>query len=219
MYEWPVDAVVAKLDTPVKKLDSGKFRKGVVDQGYGESLAQFLSQLYERANGGTFYDGAFRIIPVEGSEDDQMPGLLEWNEPGSWKSYGPRGSESVFYFCMNSFGDQFGIPLDENGEIARNRTSVLWVEKSVYEESSLEWGEILLKLLSNESDMATYLARLKEHEWARGFLGEPSRWECFSWDLPPILGGPDDIDNLKIVPAPVHVSFTLQVIKQSREGQ
>src|SRR5262249_33617295 len=103
MYEWPVDAVVAKLDTPVKKLDSSKFRKSLVDQGYGESLAQFLSQLYEHANGGTFYDGAFRIISVEGSEDDQMPGLLEWNDPDIWKGFGPRGSESVFYFCMNSF--------------------------------------------------------------------------------------------------------------------
>jgi hypothetical protein len=215
MYQWPIDEIVAKLDSPVKKMDPSQFEKILVDHGYGKSVVEFLSPLYQQANGGTFYDGAFRIISIEGSEADRMPGLVEWNDPEDWKSYAPPAGKEIFYFCMNAFGDQFGVALDENRELARDRTGVLWLERYVYEEASLEWKNILLKFLTNESDMGTYLARLKEYEWAVGFLGKPTPWQSFSWNQPPIIGGTQDIDNMKIVPTPVNVSFTLQVIQQA----
>lgn len=57
---------------------------------------------------------------------------------------------------------------------------------------------------------------MDEHDWAAGSLGPPAPWECFSSNVPAILGGPDTLENVAIQPMAVHVSFTLQVIDQAQ---
>jgi hypothetical protein len=143
---------------------------------------------------------------------------VEWNAPDDWKLFAPSKGRNAFYFCVNAFGDLFGVPLDQHGEVARDRVATLWLEKSFYEESGIGWDRIMAKLVSNEDSMADYLGRLKEYAWAAAELGKPGPRECFSWDVPPIIGGSESIENLHIVSLPVSVSFTLQVIQQSREA-
>jgi len=216
MYNWPLDEIAAKLDSSAKAVNRSGFYEKLANSAYQDSVADFLWELYENANGGTFWDGAFRVIPFRGSKRNRVPGIVEWNDPTDWKEFAPSESKNVFYFCTNAFGDLLGVPLDKTGGIARDRVGVLWVEKYSYEESSLGWSAVLSKLLKNEDQMATFLARLKEYTWAVEHLGRPDPSQCFSWNLPPILGGSETIDNLKIVPTPIDVSFTLQVISQSR---
>lgn len=214
MYDWPLDEIRARLDRPVKRGDGEKIRAELASGGLGGSVADFLVPLYEHSDGGTFCDGAFRIIPLQGSKKHRVPGLLGWNDD-ELKEFGPAGAGNTFYFCMNAFGDLFGVPLGEDREIARDRVGVLWLDRYTYEESSVPWNEIFAKLLADQDNMAGYLGRLKDYEWASGFLGKPDIWHCFSWKLAPALGGDESIDNLQIVSASVHVSFTLQVFKQS----
>ena len=218
MYSWPIEQIRAMLDAPVKRTDPAKLGEALTAAGYGRTLVEFLAPLYEQAGGGTLYDGAFRILPLQGSKKERSPSLVDWNAPDDWKQFAPANGRNAFYFCANVFGDLFGVPLDERFEVARDRVSTLWLEKSFYEESGIGWNAIVAKLLANEDSMADYLGRLKEYTWAAGKLGKPGPRECFSWDVPPVIGGSESIKNLRIVSLPVSVSFTLQVIQQAREG-
>jgi hypothetical protein len=220
LYNWPHAEIRANLDQPVRALAADDVRKTITQAGYGPRIADCLSDFYAVANGGTFYDGALRVLPLEGVPEVR-PSLLEWNEPGDWKEFAPLRSRRCFYFLSNAFGDLLGVPLDEQNDFINDVTSVLWVEKYEYEQSTLGWDKIFRKFLANEDYMATFLARLQEYEWALKGLGRPTADQCFSWKLLPAMGGSEALDNLQIVSTYVHVSFSLQVLQQflDRTGQ
>ena len=217
MYKWPQNLILQYLDQPVMRINYKEFEDTLKNSGYGQSLVNFLAELYMQANGGSFYQGAFRILPLRDDEKKSIPGLISWNSQTDFKENSPINSRNTFFFCANAFGDLFGVPLEKNGEISNDKVGVLWIEKYFYEESSKEWNEIFTKLLKNQDSMGTYLARLKEYEWVQEHIGRPQIWECYSWSLPILLGGEAKIDNIKISPMAVHVSFSLQVIKQGLE--
>ncbi|MEI7685425.1 MAG: T6SS immunity protein Tdi1 domain-containing protein [Planctomycetota bacterium] len=213
MYDWPIPEIQAALDGPVQKVAAKNVRDAVTKAGYGARLADFLADFYPVANGGTFYQGALRVLPLEGIPE-QRPSLVEWNELEEWKQFAPPGCRKTFYFLSNAFGDLLGVPLNDQRDLAKDTTSIVWVESFKQEESALGWDEIFRKFLKNEDHMATFLARLKEYDWAVGGLGRPDPDQCFSWKLLPAMGGSEGLDNLQIVSTYVHVSFTFQVFRQ-----
>ncbi len=215
MDDWPVDLILAGLDHPVAPCAPAEVQAAVVGAGFGPRLARFLAGLYACANGGTFYDGAFRIIPLQAQKAGGRPGLFDWNEAGDWQQYGPAGSGSVFYFCINAFGDLFGVPINEEFELAADRVVALWVEKASLEVFPIGWPLAMSRFLGNIDHVGDFLARRREYEWAVGFLGKPQPHQCFSWKIPPLIGGDESIGNLEIVADYVHVSFTLQVLRQA----
>ena len=212
MYPWPLAEIAAAMDRPVPAVGADVVRTRIAASGYGPKLADFLADFYAVANGATFHAGAFRVLPLDGAEGE-TPGLFEWNDPSDWKAYAPAPARSSFVFLSNAFGDLFGVPLDAAGDLARDTTTALWVEKYEMEESKLGWAKIFAKVLANEDSMATFLARLQEYDWAVPTLGHPAPQDCFSWKMPPVLGGPETLDNLQVVSNYVHVSFTLQVLQ------
>jgi len=215
--DWPVDLIRASLDQPVPACAPAQVRAAIVAAGYGPKLARFLSELYTCANGGSFYDGAFRIIPLEGRGDGETLGLFDWNRAGDWQEYAPANARSIFYFCMNAFGDLLGVPIDGEAELAADRVAVLWLEEARLEIFPIGWSLAVFRFLKDIDHVGGFLARLREYEWAVGFLGKPEPDQCFSWKMPPIVGGEESIRNLEIAPAYIHVSFTLQVIREAQQ--
>ncbi len=213
MYPWPTAEIAAALDRPVLPIVADEVRRRMAASVYGPKLADFLADFYSVANGATFFDGAFRVLPLDGIEGE-APGLLEWNDPTDWKEFAPAPARTSFVFLSNAFGDLFGVPLDGTGDLARNTTTALWIEKHEQEESKLGWDQIFPKLLKDEQSMATFLARLQEVAWAVPRFGHPGLHDCYSWILPPIMGGPETLDNLQVVSNYVHVSFTLQILQK-----
>jgi hypothetical protein len=213
MYQWPTAEILRALDAPVPPLDAEEVRRSICEGGYGPRLADLLAGLYAVANGGTFLSGALRVLPL-GGEPGERPSLLEWNDPEDWKRFAPPASRRAFFFLSNGFGDLLGVPLDDGHDLARNTTTALWIEQYKQEESTLGWDRIFSKVLADEDFMATFLARLKEYEWAGGALGYPGRDRCFSWIVLPTMGGSEGIENLQQVSTYVHVSFSLQVYRE-----
>ncbi len=215
MNEWPVDLILAGLDHPVAACAPADVRAAITGAGFGPELARFLAGLYACANGGTFYDGAFRIIPLWGEEGSGTLGLLDWNAPGDWQEYAPPYADAVFYFCINAFGDLLGVPINEKAELAADRVVVLWVEEARIEIFPIGWPLAMSRFLENIDHVGDFLARRREYEWAVAHLGKPEANQCFSWKVPPVISGDESIGNLEIVADYVHVSFTLQVLRQA----
>ena len=171
------------------------------------SLVDFLTELYQTAQGATFFAGHLRLYPLAGDPQLGLPDLATWNGRDGWHQYQPQKINNTFFFCSNTFGDQFGIPVDGDGAILHDRIGMLWVEKGEYQEAKLTWHALFPRLASDEA-MAKFLLRLDEHAWAAGTHGVPTSWQCFSSNVPVMLGGPDTIDNIAIQSMAVHVSFT-----------
>jgi hypothetical protein len=216
MYNWPLAEIQRALDRPVPPVAADDVRLAITQGGYGARLADLLADFYAVANGATFYDGALRVLPLEGVPEER-PSLLEWNDPEDWKQLAPPASRQSFFFLSNAFGDLLGVPLNEEYDVVKDIISVLWIEKYEHEQSALGWDKIFRKVLANEDHMATFLARLKEYEWARRAFGRPDRDQCFSWKVLPAMGGSEGLDNLQVVSTYVHVSFSLQVYQQFLE--
>lgn len=213
-YGWPVEDIRDALDKgpsvpPAPSLLMAQLKEA----GYGPSLIDFLAPLYGVADGASLYKGAIRFLPFEGG--DGWPSLVEWNLKADWKLAAPAKAADSFFFMANAFGDLFGIPVAQ-GEISRDRVAVVWVEKGTYEESQIGWQAFMTQVLRDENSMASYIGRLKEYKWATKHLGKPALRQCYSWNLPPVLGGEAAIDNLSIVGMGVGISFTLQAIAQAR---
>lgn len=210
MYSWPIEKIRSAADPGVPQPEGPS-----VIQGVPTSLQDFLLPLYQAADGASFLDGAFRIHPPAGIPPQGLPGLVAWNDPRGWKRFQPEKAYDTFYFCSNGFGDLFGIPVGLDGSILRDRVGVLWVERYEYQEVGLEWRMFFSRLLA-EPQIANFFARIPEYEWASAALGKVSPGECFSSNVPQTLGGGDTIENVAIQSLAVHVSFTLQVIRQAR---
>ncbi len=201
----------------MSKLAPGTIVRDAITQGgYGTGLADFLADFYAVANGGTFYEGAFRVLPLEGIPGER-PSLLQWNDPKDWKEYAPAPCRKCFFFLGNAFGDLLGVPLNDQNDFAKDTTCVVWIEKYQHEESALGWDKIFRMFLSDQDYMATFLARLKEYEWAVNGLGRPNVDQSFSWNVLPAMGGNEDLENLQIVSTYVNISFSLQAHQQLNE--
>jgi hypothetical protein len=184
--------------------------------GLHPSLIDFLAPFYGVADGASLFGGSLRIHPLAGIPERGMPDLVAWNDKRGWKKYQPSKVNDTFYFCSNTFGDLFGIPVDSDGSMLQDRIGILWVERYEYQEAVVEWRNLLPRLAA-EASMAKFFLRHDDYAWAAAALSKPSAAECFSSNVPRILGGPDTIDNVAIQSLIVHVSFTLQVIRQTRQ--
>jgi hypothetical protein len=223
MYDWPIDDIRAALDRPAGAPavsvggPAGEVRDALLAAGFGPALAGMMGAFYDAADGGTFCDGALRVIPFRGDPENGMPGLLEWNSAGGWRDDAPPAAKRIFVFLTNAFGDPMGVVTDDGGELGRNTAAILWVEKYEVEESKFGWDKVFRMFLAGEHSMDRFLARLTEFEWVEPALGTPTPDQCFSWKLLPAMGGPETLDNIQIVSTYVHVAFTLQVFKQYLE--
>lgn len=214
-YQWPMDVIASALDQPQPQQNEAQLEAKLAALGLDQFLVDFLAPLYSKTDGATLFDKGLRMHPLDGTPDGELAGLADWNSQDGWKQYEPQKINGTFYFCSNAFGDQFGIPVDAEGKILNDRIGILWVERCEYQEAKLEWRTFFVRLAGEEAMRSSFLRR-NEYDWAAPVLGVPQSWECFSSKVPPVLGGPDTIDNITIQSMPVHVSFSLQVIGQAR---
>jgi hypothetical protein len=208
---WPLQLIAENLDRKVPQGDSQTIAAALIEGGFGPRLAEFLAPLYAVADKGTFFDGALRMIPLQGNTKKKSLGLIDWNNRSGWLSNAPPKAQGNVYFMSNSFGDQLGVPIDAEMELRKDRVCNLWVDTYGYEASAKPWGEILSMAFRQEHSMDVFLARRKDHDWAKQ-LGPVNASESYAWDMPPILGGAEDIENVHIGPLALNVSFTLQVM-------
>lgn len=218
MYDWPLDQIQANWDQPAGRLSEEELRVALSRAGVGLSLVEFLIPVYGIANGASFFDGAMRILPFEGFKSHGLPGVLAWNDVNGWKRFEEPKLNDTFYFCVNAFGDLFGVPVNRDLEIARDRVGMLWVERYEYQEAGVEWRH-LFSAIFEQADYAKYFARLDQYQWVVKQLGKPAPWQCFSSNVPAALGGPNTIENISIQSLRVHVAFTLQLLKQWKENK
>ncbi len=218
-YPWPFELLVALRDRSATTAMTAPADGTVADQlaalQLHPSLVGFLSGLYEAAQGATFFNSRLRLYPIAGDPDRGLPNLAAWNHVDGWQQYQPQKINHTFFFCSNTFGDQFGIPIDADGAVLHDRLGMLWVERFEYQEAKINW-HTLFPRLADDPAMANFVLRNDEHAWAAGTLGVPLAWQCFSSNVPALLGGPDTIDNIALQSMPVHVSFTLQVIAEAK---
>ena len=73
MYEWRIDQIKANWDQEVQQLPQDDLYKAFLAAGLAPSLADFLAPLFTNANGASFFNGSFRILPVEGWRQHGMP--------------------------------------------------------------------------------------------------------------------------------------------------
>jgi hypothetical protein len=212
---WPSDLIERNLEGSAPPLHSAQLEHTLEVAGYGPRLAGFLAPLYAIADGGRFYNGGLRLLPIGRSDGN----AIVLNAPDAWKPYAPEAGRSVFYFMCNGFGDLFGVPLENDVELARDRLALLWLEQYKAEETALSWTVAITKLLQNEQGVGTYLARLSEYQWACSHLGVPDEGYCFSMKVPVAMGGPATIENVEVAPIGVHIAFTLQLMQQAGDTQ
>ena len=207
-------------------VDSGSESRGDADEiarvlqgaGYGDSLVELVTPLLARFDGATFFERALRLLPFPGLAGRGLPNLVDWNDEGGWKRYAPEKTATTFYFLSNSFGELLGVPLADDRNVARDRIAILFPDKRVYREAGLSWSEFF-GAIAARPDLAGFFAKAPQHAWARQQLGRvPEPWQCFSYAVPPALGGQEAASNLLIVSLTVHVSFSLQLLKQHQEG-
>lgn len=215
-YPWPLEAIARHLDPEHVPAEAEAVRRRLAEWPLHPELVDRLQALYDRFDAATFFQGRWRLHPLGGYLAHGLPDLATWNHPGLWKQHEPHKGSDTFFFCSNSFGDQFGIPIHPDGRIRDDRVGVLWVERFVYQEAKLPWHTFLSRLAREEAVQAFFL-RTEEHAWAAQALGTPAPWQCFSSNVPVMLGGSDRIDNVSIQSLAVHVSFTLQVIGQAQQ--
>lgn len=216
MYQWPLAQIKSSFDHASRQPSAGRAESALSSAGLHRSLVDFLVPFYDAADGATFFDGVFRTHPLLGMQEHGIPDLVTWNDKRGWKQYEPERGYDTFYFCSNVFGDLFGVPVTSDGSILRDQIGILWVERYEYQEAVMEWRTFFPRILG-EPAMARFFLRLDEYAWAAAPLGKPAPWECFSSNVPAVLGGPDTIENVAIQSLVVHVSFTLQVIRQARQ--
>lgn len=212
---WRLDEITALLDTAPQKSHEPEVRRELGALGVHPTLVELLAPLYATADGATFFGGRLRLHPLHGDPEHGLPGLAGWNDRNDWQRFEPRKVNGTFYFASNTFGDQLGIPVDTEGAVLFDRVGVLWVERFTYQEAKVPWADFFSRL-AGDASVAKFFLRMDEHDWAAGSLGTPAPWECFSSNVPDILGGPDTLENVAIQPMAVHVSFTLQVIDQAQ---
>jgi hypothetical protein len=204
------------FDKKVHPSPKEKYKKALLHAGYGERLSEEVAKIYSLADGATFCDGALRIYPFEGEHG--LPDLIIWNDEKDWKKYSPTPTKNQFYFLSNSFGDLFGIPLDAKNEIEFDRVAYL----DVGQYKAQQIGKTIVTFLASlkpKDELAEFYGRIPAHKWAGEKLGIPHPWQCFSANVPILLGGANSLDNVSVAPLPVHVSFTLQLLKQFAEGK
>lgn len=218
MYQWPVEVMQAHLDAPVQAFAPEEVKQVFTHAGLGQSLIDFLTPLYANFNGATFFDGAFRILPVEGFESHGFPLLMDWNSSRGWKRFEDTKANDTFYFCSNGYGDLFGIAISPEREILADRIGIYWVERYEYQEAGVQWQAFFPRMFETP-DYANFFARVEQYRWAVAQRGKPAPWQCFSSNVPPVLGGPATIDNIAIQSLAVHVSFTSQLLQQWKEGK
>jgi hypothetical protein len=216
---WPIELIVKNLDRKVPKQDLEAIVKIMAAGGFGKSLINFLAPLYAVADNGTFFEGALRIISLASNAKRKILGMVDWNCDEEWKSNLPEGAKHKIYFLTNSFGDLLGVPVDAKLELLHDYSSIFSVDTYRVEESSKPWGEIMRMALSKEQSMDVFVGRRKDHDWAKKTLGPVKPSESYSWDVPPALGGAEDIDNVRIGPLSLNVSFTLQLFAESRRAK
>lgn len=215
-YPWPLEEIVSQLDTEPLPMQEESVRKQLADLGVHRELVELLQPLYARSGASTFFKSTLRLHPLAGDPEHGVPDLVAWNHPQMWKQYEPKKVNDTFYFCSNSFGDQFGIPVTQDGGILHDRIGVLWVERFTYQEAKVPWHTFFTRLAAEEA-MQKFFLRTDEHAWAAQALGAPPPWQCFSSNVPAMLGGSDSIDNVSVQAMAVHVSFTLQLIAQAQQ--
>src|SRR5438067_7967221 len=104
MYDWPIDEIRAGLDRPGGRAGvrvsgpPGAVGRALTAFGFGPTLAAMMDEFYAAADGGTFYGGAFRVIPAQADPENDVPGLLDWNQPGGWKADAPPAARRTFVF-------------------------------------------------------------------------------------------------------------------------
>lgn len=216
MYQWPLNEIASMRDAASPKIRADGVTPMLASAGLAKSLADFLAPLYDIADGASFFDGTLRIHPMGGMPAHGMPDLIAWNDARGWKRHQPEKANDTFFFCSNAFGDLFGIPVNPDGSVLQDRIGILWVERYEYQEAVVEWRNLFPRL-TGEVAMAKFFLRLDEYAWAASTLGKPAAEACFSSNVPAVLGGPDSIENVAIQALVVHVSFTLQVIRQARQ--
>lgn len=187
--------------------------------GYGVSLIEFLAPLFAVHGSATFFGGALRIHPFHGLPEQGLPTLVDWNAERGWKQYEPAKQSPTFYFLSNSFGELMGVPITDAGEIARDRVAILMPDKRLYREAGLAWREFFQSTAARP-DLGGFFAKIPQHQWAAQQLGRvPHPAQCYSYKVPSALGGVELAENLLVVSLTVHVSFSLQLLKQYQESQ
>lgn len=212
---WRLDEIAALLDAAPLKTHETEVRRDLAALGVHPTLVELLAPLYATADGATFFGGRLRLHPLHGDPEHGLPGLAGWNDRDDWQRFEPRKVNGTFYFASNAFGDQLGIPVDAEGAVLFDRVGVLWVERYTYQEAKIPWRDFFSRL-AGDASIASFFLRMAEHDWAAESLGTPAPRQCFSSNVPVLLGGPDTLENVAIQPMAVHVSFTLQVIDQAQ---
>jgi hypothetical protein len=198
--------------------DADELARALKAAGYGDSLVELVTPLLARFDGATLFEQGLRLHPFHGLVERGLPSLVDWNDERGWKRYAPEKTATTFYFLSNSFGELIGIPLTEDRNVARDRIAILFPDKRVYREGGLSWSDFF-GAVAARPDLAGFFAKAPQHAWACQQLGcVPEPWRCFSYAVPPALGGKEAASNLLVVSLTVHVSFSLQLLKQHQEG-
>jgi len=220
-YPWRLAEIDALVDGGVANpsVDPAAVSRALTEAGYGPTLVNFIVPLLERFGSATFLNGALRVHPFAGDESCGLPNLVDWNRANGWRQYEPAKQSPTFYFLSNSFGELLGIPVSDSGELARDRIGILFPDQRVYREAGLSWSDFFTSV-AQRPDLGGFFAKQPQHAWAAEQLRQTcAPWQCFSYKVPPALGGQPSADNLMIVGLVVHVSFSLQLLKQHQEGK
>jgi hypothetical protein len=124
----------ALLDSPAAQ--SPGIRPMLASFGHHDTLLDILIPLYAVANGGTFFGGLFRVIPLIGLDDavgnTVSDTVTAWNATTGWKRWHPHfDTHDVFVFASSALGDLFGVALGADRVVTDAR--VLIVRTSAYE--------------------------------------------------------------------------------------
>ena len=207
------------LDPDARGSKSPGLRPMLAAFGHHDTLLEIVEPLYAVANGGMFFGGLVRILPLVGMDDDAGNTVSDtvtyWNDARGWKRWHSAfEARNVFVIANSALGDLYGVALGAHGEVADARVVV--VRTSAYEVETLEvtWPDFFARV----RDDATFAAAAVDAPFARKALeslGCPAIDEVLSWNVPPRLGGAYAVENLGLAPLDVHVQFQLQLLHQA----
>jgi len=214
-YPWPIAELLASVDATPSGHDVKEVRTFLFESGLPESLIDFLAPLYAALDGATFLQGRLRLLPLEGDPENGLPDLISWNHPAGWQQFVESGRPAV-YFMTNTFGDQFGVPVDEDYELGEDRVAMLWINKSEFQEGGYRWSD-LAKGIGSDPRAAAYFGRKDEADWAKQHLGEIETWQVYGMKAPAALDGPSTPENFVVRTMVEHVMLTPQLIHLIRD--
>ena len=192
--------MILRLFEELQKLDDVRFYPGADPSALahleeqGLALPGDLTKLLTLSNGIEAYGGYFRIFGISTSE---VTDSAVWNRPDTWKFAWETRSTDFWCFAETAWGDQYAFSresLNGNGDPKVFFLQAYTMTQRILASSFAEFFEKeFVRNARLPYDEVTIHARQK--------LGEMETNSQLVFNPSPLLGGPEDINNLQRMPA------------------